>query len=177
MTILDFLLVLSIAGFVWFGFWYGIIHTFGGLVGTVAGAWLAGHYYAALAVPVRVLLGSTSGWVDLATFIFIYLVVNRVVGFAFFLLDRAFNFVSLVPFLKTINRLAGAALGLAEGVLVTGLTLYFASRIALPEAITTAIAGSQVAGRLMAVASVLVPLLPDLIRQVQPYVPGVPLPQ
>src|SRR5690349_20026237 len=99
MTLLDILLILSILGFVWFGFWFGVLHMLGGLVGTIAGVWLAGHYSSILAAPLQALLGGGSGWVELVAFVLIYLVVNRVVRFAFFVLDRAFNFVSLVPFL------------------------------------------------------------------------------
>jgi uncharacterized membrane protein required for colicin V production len=161
---------------VWFGFWFGALHAAGGLVGTVAGAYLAGHFYGYLAGPLHLLFGTDSGWVDLVSFFLIFVVANRVTGFVFYLIDRTFRFITQAPFLKTINRFVGAALGLAEGVLVTGLTLYFASRVALPVSIEIAIAESVVAAKLIVVAGILVPLLPDLIRKVQPYVPGVTLP-
>ncbi len=176
MTTLDIILILSIAGFVWFGLWFGAIHMAGGLIGTVAGAYLAGHFYDKLAGPLHLLFGTDTGWVDLVAFIFIFVVINRVVGFVFHLIDRSFRFISMAPFLKTINRFVGAILGLAEGVLVTGLTLYFANRVALPISVEAAIANSQVAQKLITIASILVPLLPNIIRQVQPYVPGVTLP-
>lgn len=176
MTLFDFLLILSLVGFVWFGFWFGIIHMVGGLVGTVAGAWLAGHFYDKLTGPLQMLLGTNSTWVELLSFVFIFIVANRLVGFIFYILDRTFRFISVIPFLKTINHLGGALLGLIEGVLVIGLTLYFANRIDLPIMVEEAIVASRVALKFISIASVLVPLLPDIIKQVQPYVPGVNLP-
>lgn len=179
MTLLDFLLVISITGFVWFGFWFGIIHMVGGLVGTIAGAWLAGEFYDKLSAPFEALLQTHSGWVKLLSFIVIFIAVNRLVGFAFYLLDKSFAFLRRIPFLKTINHIGGAILGLIEGALVLGLTLYIGSRVELPLAIDSAIVTSHVAQSLELFAELLVPLLPEALRLVQPYVPGVflPIPQ
>jgi len=176
MTLLDLLLVLVVFGFIWFGFWFGVIHAIGALLGTVIGSWLAGHYYDVLTNWFGHWLGISGGWVKLLSFLIIFVVVNRLVGFIFYLLDRTFNFLRFIPFLTTINRLAGAVLGFLEGSLVIGLTLYFASRLSLPLLVENAIAASKVAAKLMAFAGVLVPLLPEIIRKVQPYVPGVNLP-
>lgn len=171
MTTLDFLLVLSIVGFVWFGFWFGMIHMAGGLVGTIAGAFVAGQFYAIVAAPFEAMLSSTSGWVKIVSFLVIFVTVNRFVGFCFYLVDRSFAFLTRIPFLKTIDRMAGAILGLAEGGLVLGLTLYLGNRVELPLAIENAILSSQVAQSLEIFAAVLVPLLPDALRVVQPYLP------
>ncbi|MBU1039415.1 CvpA family protein [Patescibacteria group bacterium] len=176
MTLLDLLLILTVFGFIWFGFWFGIIHMAGSLLGTIAGAWLAGHYYDVLSAWLNSWLGISGGWVTLASFLIIFIVVNRLVGFIFYLLDRTFNFLRFIPFLATVNRLAGAVLGFLEGALVLGLTLYFASRLPLPLLVENSIAASGVAARLIAFASVLVPLLPDIIKQIQPYVPSLNLP-
>lgn len=176
MTVLDFLLVLSITGFVWFGFWFGIIHMVGGVVGTVAGAYLAGEFYDKLAAPFEAMLQTHSGWVKLLAFIVIFIAANRLVGFAFYLLDRSFAFLRRIPFLKTINHMGGAILGLFEGALVLGLTLYLGSRVELPPAIDAAIYSSHVAQSLTVFAGLLVPLLPEALRLIQPYIPGVTLP-
>lgn len=176
MTTFDVLLILSLVGFVWFGFWFGMIHMAGGLIGTVAGAFLAGQFYGVLAAPFEALLGSTSGWVKIISFLVIFVAINRFVGFIFYLVDRSFAFLTRIPFLKTIDRLAGAILGLAEGALVLGLTLYLGSRVELPPAIESAIMTSSVAASLEVFAMILVPLLPDTLRFLQPYVPAVNLP-
>lgn len=177
MTILDFLLVICLTGFVWFGFWFGMIHMAGGLVGTVAGAYLAGHFYTVVAAPFEALLGSTNGWVKIATFLVIFIVVNRFVGFCFYLVDRSFAFLTRIPFLKTIDRMAGAVMGLAEGALVIGLTIYLGGRVELPLAIESAIMMSRVAQGLSVFAMILVPLLPDALKVIQPYLPvNLPIP-
>ncbi len=172
MTLLDLLLILALFGFIWFGLWFGAIHMLGGLIGTVIGAYVAGHYYSAVMAWLGSMFGLESAWIKLLVFILLFIIVNRLVGFVFYLIDRAFRFISVIPFLKTINRLAGAAFGLLEGILVLGLTLYFASRLALPLLVESAIATSSLAAKLINFAGILVPLLPEVIRQIQPYVPG-----
>jgi len=172
MTILDFILLLILFGFLWFGFWFGLIHALGGLVGAIAGAWLAGHFYGALASPIEQLFGYQGPWLRLASFLAIFIVANRLVGFGFYLFDKSFAFLIRLPFLKTIDRLAGGVLGIVEGALVIGLTLILAvNHLNMPELINNAITTSGVAFGLQAFAAVLVPLLPDVIRYAQPYLP------
>lgn len=172
MTLLDFVLILVLLGFVWFAFWFGLIHAAGGLAGTVVGAWLAGIFYDEVAFVIERLFSYSGPWVRVFTFVAIFILVNRVVGFGFFVLDKTFSFLVRLPFLKTIDRLAGAVLGFAEGGLVLGLTLNFAvTHFVLPSVIQQAIDASRVAFILMSLAAVLVPLLPEAIKAVQPYVP------
>ncbi len=173
MNLLDVILLLALFGFAWFGFWFGMIHAAGGLVGSLAGAWLAGHLYqgAAAWIAVAFQVDEPSAWLRLATFAAIFIVVNRLIGFAFYVVDRTFSFLVRIPFLRTIDRMAGAILGLLEGGLVLGLTLYFATRLDLPRWFEQMINGSEFADPLIVFAGLLVPLLPELIRRVQPYVP------
>jgi len=176
MTLFDFILVVILFGFVWSGFWFGMIHSAGALIGTIIGAWLAGQFYSLLVLPIESILGVQGGWVSVLAFLIIFVVINRLVGFGFYVLDRTVRFLQVIPFLKTINRLAGALLGLVEGALVLGVTLYFAERVDLPLLFANAVAHSSVAARLIGFASILIPLLPDIIKSVQPYIPNVNLP-
>lgn len=141
-------------------------------MGIVAGAWLAGHFYLQLAAPVEALLGYQGPWIRLAAFLVILIFVNRAVGFGFYLFDKTFAFLVRLPFLKTIDRLAGGVLGVVEGALALGLTLTLAGDyLVLPLVVQDAIAASRVAFSLKAFAAILVPLLPDVIRYAQPYLP------
>ncbi len=178
MTTLDVLLLLLLVGFAWFGFWFGLIHAVGGLAGTVLGAWLAGHYYAVVSAPFETLFAAEGAWLKLFFFLAIFIFVNRLIGFGFYLLDRTFAFLTRMPFLKTIDRLSGAVLGLVEGAFVIGLTLVLASQyLELSSAVEQAIASSRIAFGLTAFAGVLVPLLPEFVDYARPYLPpGVNLP-
>ncbi len=179
MTVLDFVLLICLFGFLWFGFWFGLIHAAGGLVGAVAGAWLAGHLYVKAAWPIEELFNYQGPWLKLAVFLGIFILVNRLVGFGFYLFDKSFAFLIRLPFLKTIDRLAGAVIGIVEGILVLGLSLILVSNhLAMPDIISQAIVSSKVAFGLQAFAAILVPLLPEAIRYAQPYIPeGLDIPE
>jgi uncharacterized membrane protein required for colicin V production len=90
------------------------------------------------------------------------------VGLAFALLDKAFGIIAIVPFLKTINRLAGALLGFVEGGLVVGLSLYVVARY-VPEGVWMAakLHESQLAPFLLKFAGIIIPLLPEVMRRLQ----------
>lgn len=174
MTTLDLIILITLFGFLWFGFWFGLIHALGGLVGTVAGAWLAGHFYASLAAPIEQLFSYQGPWLKLASFLGIFILANRLVGFGFYLFDKSFAFLIRLPFLKTIDRMAGGILGIVEGALVIGLTLFLiTNHLSMPEIVSAAISASRVAFGLQAFALILVPLLPEAIRYAQPYLPEV----
>lgn len=165
MSLVDVILIIMLGGFVLFGLWFGLIHTLGALLGTIAGAYVAGHYFAGIAGVIADKIGGSLPILKVVCFILIFTVVNRLVGFIFYLVEKMFNVISIIPFLKTINRLAGAVLGLAEGVLVLGLILHVAGAVPLASWFMEKVIGpSEVAQFLIRIARILLPLLPEALR-------------
>jgi membrane protein required for colicin V production len=167
MTIFDVILLIAISGFVFFGLFFGLIHTLGSLVGLVAGTWLAGHYYETVAESTKFMFGSQLNLSRIIIFIIIFTIANRLIGFLFYLIDKVFKIISIIPFLKTINRLLGAILGLVEGLLAVGLFLYVAAKYPISPWFTGVLEQSQVAPALAEVSKILTPLLPDALKQLQ----------
>ncbi|MDO8581605.1 MAG: CvpA family protein [bacterium] len=160
-TPLDVILILIVFGFLLFGLWFGLIYTFGALIGTVVGAFIAGQFY-------TIVPGTLP---RLAAFIIIFLIVSRLVGFGFSLLDKAFHILSIIPFLKSINRLGGGIFGLLEGVLVVGTILIVASRYNLGSWFTGAMTQSKVAPSLVSASQVILPFLPIALKKLQSFIP------
>lgn len=158
LSIADVLLVIIIFGFAFAGFFFGLIHTLGSLVGTVAGFILASKFAPTLSGWLSIIFGE-SGAVSIISFIIVFLVASRLVGFAFWLVQKVFDVVSMVPFLKSINRLLGAVLGFAEGIIVTGAVLYYASSI-IPEWILSLGGTSAISGYLISVFTAILLFLP-----------------
>ena len=163
MSIIDAILLVILAGFVFYGLFFGLIRTFGSLVGMVVGLWLTFVFYL-----------TVFGWVEnlffghelagkIITFIVLFTLINRLIGLIFAVLDRTFDLLSVIPFLKTINRLAGAALGFIEGGLVLGLVLLFVSESAFGGWLDA----SKVAPFLIGFAKAITPLLPGLLDRVR----------
>lgn len=166
MNSLDIILLILVGGFTLAGFWLGLIHTAGSLFGTIVGSFVAGQYYTYLAGWLGGIFGE-SNTISVISFIVIFILVNRAIGLIVHLIDRIFKIVSIIPFLKTINRLAGAILGFIEGVLVIGIFLYVASRYPMGDWFISNMKDSAVAHWLIFLSKIITPLLPAMIRQLK----------
>ncbi|MBI5732174.1 MAG: CvpA family protein [Candidatus Magasanikbacteria bacterium] len=167
MTHLDIILLIILGGFALFGLWFGLIHTLGSLLGTIIGAFVSSHFYGPIAAWVGQLTGGNENLVKIVVFILLFTIVNRLVGFVFWLMERVFNILKIVPFLSAINRLLGGIFGLFEGTLVLGLVLFFISKFPFSDWLIPALAKSTVAASLIKISSLLWPLLPAALKQIQ----------
>lgn len=172
MTIFDLILLIILSGFTLFGFWFGLVHTLGALAGVLVGATVASRYYVFVADFVHNITGGSENAVKVLSFIVLFILINRLVGFVFYLLDEAFGIVKIIPFLSGINRLLGAVIGFIEGALIIGMSLYFASihpfSLWLSEMI---LEKSEVAKYFLGVAAILLPLIPDAVKELQARLP------
>ena len=165
MSFVDIVLLIILGGFTLFGLWFGAIHTFGALLGTIAGAFVAGHKFAVIALFFQEKFGGSLPVWKVVAFLLIFTIINRLIGLLFYILEKIFHLLAIIPFLKTINRLAGAILGLIEGALIIGLTLHIAGVIPLASWFTAKILiPSEVAQYLLGTARVLLPLIPETLR-------------
>lgn len=148
-----------------FGLWFGFIHTLGSVVGTFAGAFFAGLIYDPIGNWLAQMFGHPN-LMKIFAFIFIFIIANRLIGFGFYVLDKIFNFLTIIPFLKSINRLLGGALGFFEGLLVIGLSLFIISRFPISDWFTSVLQVSTIAPWFIAVSGILQLMLPDLLKQI-----------
>ncbi|MFH0840448.1 MAG: CvpA family protein [bacterium] len=166
MIILDVILLLILAGFVFYGLFFGLIKTIGSLAGVLIGAWAASKYHLAFYDFSENIFMGNEGVGKIISFVIVFIIVNRLVGFVFILLDKVFHFLTIIPFLKTINRLAGAALGFFEGGLVLSLFIYVINKYAIiGDWFNNAVAGSKIVPFLMKFNAILEPILPELTKQ------------
>jgi uncharacterized membrane protein required for colicin V production len=166
MTIFDVMLLLVLGGFVMFGLWFGFIHTLGAIVGTFAGAFFAGLFYDILGNWLTTIFGHPN-LMKIFAFILIFVIANRIIGFGFYVIDKIFNFLTVIPFLKTINRIIGGVLGFLEGILVVGLSIFIIARFPVSDWFTQVLQASTVAPWFIKISGILQWMLPDLLRQIQ----------
>jgi membrane protein required for colicin V production len=170
MVLFDLILLLILGGFVLYGLWFGLINALGVLVGTIAGAFLAARWYDDVASWLGFLFGGHENLANVVCFLLLFIIINRLVGLVFWIIDKIFSFLKIIPFLSTINRLLGGVFGFLEGVLVLGLTLFVAERYPLGDWFINSLADSKVAHYLIAVGKILMPLLPEVVKQLKSYV-------
>lgn len=129
-TLVDVILIVIVLAFVMLGFFMGLISAIGSLFGIVAGVWLASSYFMPLAEWLSPYMLGNEGAAKTVAFILIFILVNRLVAMIFWLVNKVFHLVSIIPFLKSINRLGGGILGLVEGVLITGTVVFVIAKFA-----------------------------------------------
>jgi len=164
MSIFDISLLVIIAGFGLFGLWFGLVHTLGSLIGTILGVYLASRYYS----PVADWLIRTTGWGEnvsrVVVFIIAFVIINRLVGLVFWIVDKILSIFTSLPFISSINRLLGMVFGLLEGALVIGIIFYFIARFPVGDTFMSWVSSSKVVPYTVKLAAVLWPLLPDAIK-------------
>jgi len=163
MPIFDIVLLIVLSGFVFYGLFFGLIRTLGSLLGLLIGLWLTFIYYLTVYEWVKNLFFGHELSGKIVTFIILFTLINRLIGLVFAILDRTFDLLSVIPFLKTINRLTGAALGFIEGGLFLGLILLYISETSH----SGWLADSQVAPFLIKFTKAVLPLLPGLLNKIK----------
>lgn len=127
-TLVDVILIVVVAGFTVLGFFMGLISAIGTLIGMILGAWAASNYFLLLANFITPYLLGHEGVAKTISFMFIFFIANRLVSLVFWIINKAFNLVSLIPFLKSINRMGGAIFGLFEGLILTGTAVFIMAK-------------------------------------------------
>lgn len=170
MTFLDLILVLSVFAFVMAGLWFGLIHSLGAVIGMVLSVLVAGRNYEAWAMATKGLFFGNENLARVVMFLLILILVNRLIGLVFWVIEKVFKIVAIVPFMKTFNALLGGALGFIEGVMVVGGALYIAARYPITAQFAETLSASAVGLWLVKAFGLFAPLLPEAIRTLKSIV-------
>ena len=166
MPLFDVILLLIWAGFVFYGLFFGLIRIFGVFAGIFIGAFVASHYYLVFYPLISFIPSESLG--KIVAFVLLFGIANKLTSFGFALLDKAFNIVSIIPFLKTFNRLLGASFGFLSGGMIMGLFFYFASRqVLVGTFFADMITDSQIASLSISFVYFLLPLIPAVLENLK----------
>lgn len=167
MTILDLILILSVFAFVLAGLWFGFVHALGAVIGMALSVLVAGRYYDSWGAGAASLFFGNENLARMVMFLVLMILVNRLIGIVFWLIEKIFKVVSVIPFMKTFNAILGGVLGFVEGVLVVGGALYIAARYPISAHFAEALSASNVGIWLLQAFGLLAPLLPEAVRQLK----------
>ena len=165
MNYLDISLLIILGGFVLYGFWFGLIHVLGALAGLLIGAFAAARFYV-LGAGLLAFVGNEN-LAKVLAFVLIFMAVSKITCLLFWLVDKTIKFFSVIPFMMTVNRLLGATLGLVEGVLALGFTVWFMGRFPWSESLAAAMSASVVANTLNIVGKILALSAPAALKAVE----------
>lgn len=163
----DLILILILFGFFWFGFWYGLIYSVGTIFGIIAGAFAAGHYYLSTA---KFFSDNPSNFLKVIVFISIFILINKIIGLLFWMVDKIFHVLTFIPFLKTINRLAGGIFGLIEGGITLGIVIYIYTKYPFSTSLNYQLVNSIIAPWLLKIVAILQPFWPEILTRLKSFV-------
>lgn len=166
--LIDVILLILLSGFIFYGFFFGFIRAVGSFVGVIIAAVLASRLYLPTSVLADRFFFGYNNLGKVLAFLILFSLIYKLVGLAFYLIDRIFSIFTIIPFMKTFNRLGGAVLGFISGSLFIGIILYVISRYAILETLAGKwLVGSQVAPWFVKWAKLILPLLPDFLKKLQ----------
>ncbi len=117
---LDIILFIILLGFVYNGLNKGFIKLLGRIVALIIGIILTSHLY----IPIYQFLNLEEAIAKVLVFIFTYILLNSLINWLFVLIEGVYKLLSIIPFTKLINKLMGAVLGLAEGLLLLSVIIH-----------------------------------------------------
>ncbi len=167
MSLLDVIFIIIIASFGLFGLWFGLIHTLGSLLGTVFGVFLATRYYEAASNWLMDITGWQANFSKVLIFIIVFFLINRLVGLAFWIIDKMLGFITRLPFISGINRFLGMLFGALEGVIGLGMVFYFIGKFPLAEYFMEYLGESFLIPHLVSFASILLPFVPEALKTIE----------
>ena len=173
MAFFDIVLLIIIAWFGLFGLWFGLVHTVGSLVGVIMGVYLASRFYEPVANWVVGATGWGANMSRVVIFVLAFIIINRLVGLGFWIMDKFLSILTHLPFIKSIDRILGLVFGILEGMIILGIVFYFISRFPLGDVFMEQMSSSLLVPLVSGIASILIPLLPEALRVLKSTVDGV----
>lgn len=164
----DVILIIIIAGFVFYGLFFGLIRMFGACIGIIAATVLASRFYLFIFDYIEPFLFGRDNLGKVLSFFILFSLISKLVSLVFYFFDKAFSFLTIIPFLKSLNKIGGALFGFLAGSLSVGLLLFVSSKYAIIDNwFGTWLAGSKVAPLILDFAKILLPLLPEALRSLK----------
>ncbi len=118
MALFNIVLLLILLAFIGLGLKDGFIVSLGRIVGAIIGFVAARAWYVAASPLLSWLLPES--WSKVIAFLLIFMLVDRLLGWVFGALDKTYNFIAMIPFMKSANHLIGAIVGFIEGIVIMG---------------------------------------------------------
>jgi uncharacterized membrane protein required for colicin V production len=164
----DIILLIFLAVCFLRGITTGLIKSVGAFFGIIGGAFFASHFYLPLYPLIQKVFGGYDNIGKVSCFIIIFILTTWLIHILFLLLDKTYNLIAIIPFMKSINRLAGGILSLLVGAIVLGLLIYVAAKYAPTGTLVgNWLTHSVIAPWLLSIAQILMPLLSLSLKSIQ----------
>lgn len=161
----DLILIVTLIVFMVWGAYKGLVGALGYVLGFIFGVTLSSRYYPLLSKPLQSFFENTNPEIiNVISFLIILGLISKIISFV---LDLIFKVVSFIPFVKTINRLIGAGIGLIGGIVVIGSLIYMFSRYPFSSFIASSLPESVIAPILLTLFTPITFFFPEILKQLK----------
>jgi uncharacterized membrane protein required for colicin V production len=168
MSSFDIILIIILLICAFRGLATGLIKSVGAFLGIIGGAFFASHFYLPLYPYIQKVFGGYDNIGKVVCFILIFIISSWLIHILFMMIDKTFNLIAIIPFMKSINHLAGGILGLLVGAIVLGLLIYVAAKYApTGTMVGNWLIDSKIAPTLLLIAKILMPILSGSLKNIQ----------
>lgn len=165
MLTLDLILAAILAIFVFSGLTKGLIRSLGRIFGLIIGAYIASNFYLLLFEWGQSWVGGREALGKVLSFIILFVVATRLVYFIFYLIEKIFKLIAIIPGSKYINNILGGLFGLIEGSLFLGLIFFVALRYeVISNIFGKNLEESIIIPWLLKVVDLVLPILPEALQ-------------
>lgn len=168
MSTLDIILVILLSLSLYSGLRKGLIRSLGRIFGIIIGAYVASNFYLLFFDWASSFININESLGKILAFIILFILVTKLIHIIFYLIEKAFNLLAVIPGSKYINNILGGALGLLEGALFLGLIFFVVSRYTpLVGKFGVMIKESVVIPWLNMTVDIILPILPQALKALQ----------
>jgi uncharacterized membrane protein required for colicin V production len=166
--LLDYIIIGFILFFVLFGFIAGFVNFLVFFIGLSCGSIVAGYSIETVSFffP-NIIFSNRLNFTKLILFIIIMLFVNGIVGYFLKYIIKLYKIFEFLPFVTTLNRIAGALLGFVQGIIMVMVLLYIAVGLPTWPNFTEILIQSSLVRNLLVVTEILSPLLPQSFKNLK----------
>lgn len=118
----------------------GFVYATGRLIGLALGVWLAGRWTPGLASA----FGSHAV-ITVIVFLILLSLITTLGGLLAWVVDKFFHILTIIPFLKTFNKVFGGILGVCISAIIISMGVLAVQLFATHTAIATTVAESRIA--------------------------------
>lgn len=161
---LDYILLAVVLILGLLGLKKGFLESLGSIFGIVIATIVASRFYPNIAGWF-----GDSNFTNIIAFLVIFSLTVKLVSILFWVLGKIFQVITVLPFISHFDKLLGLILGLVEGILILSVVLNFFLKFPLNEWMITQMGASIVAGVLLKIGFVFIPLFPEALKTLKSF--------
>jgi len=161
---LDYILLAVVLILGLLGLKKGFLESLGSIFGIVIATIVASRFY-----PNFAGWFGDSNFTNIIAFLVIFSLTVKLVSLLFWVLGKLFQVITVLPFISHFDKLLGLILGLVEGILILAVVLNFFLKFPLNEWMITQMGASVVAGVLLKIGFIFIPLFPEALKTLKSF--------